>query len=213
MKDRVGRTSFPARIPRTGLRFRAFFLLTLFLTVFLCACLSGASLPLPHPIPPPAEDPPPATKKPVQTTTKTKPATQPTTTTTKPAAQTTTTTTQKSATTSTTTPKPAATTTSAPSVQQPAPTETTSSSPVRVNSQPLRDVSGNVVAMNGNYGGSPVLLPASYTAKPNEFRGIWVATAFNLDFAKQTTAAEFQASFRSLAARLAAMGFNTIMFH
>ncbi|MBR4717383.1 MAG: hypothetical protein IKP09_04920, partial [Lentisphaeria bacterium] len=190
MKDRVGRTSFPARIPRTGLRFRAFFLPALFLTVFLCACLSGASLPLPHPIPPPAEDPPPATKKPVQTTTKTKPATQPTTTTTKPAASTTNT--------------PSTTT------KQPAPTTTTSSSssPIRVNSQPLRDVSGNVVTMNGNYGGSPVLLPVEYTAKPNEFRGIWVATAFNLDFPKHETAAEFQTTFRSLAARIAAMGFN-----
>ena len=202
MKDRVGRTSFSARIPRTGLRFRAFLLPALFLTVFLCACLSGASLPLPHPIPPPAEDPPPATKKPVQTTTKTQPAT-----TTKPAAQTTTT---------IPTTKPAASITSTPSTttKQPAPTTTTSSSssPVRVNSQPLRDVSGNVVSMNGNCGGGSVLLPASYTAKPNEFRGIWVATAFNLDFAKQTTAAEFQASFRSLAARIAAMGFNTIMF-
>ena len=81
-----------------------------------------------------------------------------------------------------------------------------------MNSKPLRDISGNVVTMNGNYGGSPVLLPVEYTSKPNEFRGIWVATAFNLDFAKQETVAEFQASFRSLAARIAAMGFNTIMF-
>ncbi len=200
MKDRVGRASFPARIPRIGFRFRAFLLPALFLTVFLCACLSGASLPLPHPIPPPAEDPPPATKKPVQTTT-TKPAT-----TTKPGTQPTTTTTQK----------PAATTTSTTTTTttQPAPTTTTSSSssPIRVNSQPLRDISGNVVTMNGNYGGSPVLLPVEYTAKPDEFRGIWVATAFNLDFPKHATAAEFQTTFRSLAARIAAMGFNTIMF-
>jgi uncharacterized lipoprotein YddW (UPF0748 family) len=66
--------------------------------------------------------------------------------------------------------------------------------------------------MNGNYGGGSILLPAAYTPKPNEFRGVWVATAYNLDFARQATAAEFQASFRSLAARIAAMGFNTIMF-
>ncbi len=200
MKDRVGRTSFPARIPRIGLRFRAFLLPALFLTVFLCACLSGASLPLPHPIPPPAEDPPPATKKPVQTTT-----TQPTTTT-KSAAQTTTTTPTTQPAVQTT-----ATSTTTTTTKQPAPV-TTTSSPILVNPQPLRDISGNVVTMNGNYGGSPVLLPVEYTAKPNEFRGIWVATAFNLDFPKHDTAAEFQTTFRSLAARIAAMGFNTIMF-
>ena len=81
-----------------------------------------------------------------------------------------------------------------------------------MNPQPLRDISGNIIPMNGNYGGGSILLPASYTPKPNEFRGVWVATAYNLDFAKQATAAEFQASFRSLVARIADMGFNTIMF-
>lgn len=201
MKDRVGRTPFDSRMVRTGLRFRAALLSAVFLTVFLCACLSGASLPLPHPIPPPAEDPPPATRKPVQTTA---PATAKqaasSTATTKPAA-------------TTTTKQAAATTTSSP-VQQPAPATASSSvsTPILLNPQPLRDISGNLVTMNGNYGGGHVLLPASYTAKPNEFRGIWVATAFNLDFPKHATAAEFQASFRSLAARIAAMGFNTIMF-
>ena len=196
MKDRVGRTMFCSRMTRTGFRFRAVLLPMLFLTVFLCACLSGASLPLPHPIPPPAEDPPPAT---AATTTKT--ATQ------------TTTAKQPASTTTTATKKPASTATSAPSVRQSVQTASSSSSaPIRVNSQPLRDISGNVVTMNGNYGGSPVLLPVEYTAKPNEFRGIWVATAFNLDFPKHDTAAEFQATFRSLAARIAAMGFNTIMF-
>ena len=37
MKDPVCRTLFPARIPRTGFRFRAVLLPMLFLTVFLCA--------------------------------------------------------------------------------------------------------------------------------------------------------------------------------
>lgn len=66
--------------------------------------------------------------------------------------------------------------------------------------------------MNGNYGGGSVLLPAAYTPKQNEFRGIWVATAFNLDFAKHATTAEFKKTFRSLVTRIADMGFNTIMF-
>ena len=205
MKDRAGRIPFRFRMFRTGFRFRTVLLSALFLTMFLCAGLSGASLPLPHPIPPPAEDPPPAVTKPATTAT----------TTTKPATQTTTTTEQPTPATSTKAMKPASTTTTSPSVQQPASTSTTSSSssaPVRVNSRPLRDISGNVVTMNGNYGGGTVLLPVSYAPKPNEFRGVWVATAFNLDFAKQATTAEFQKSFRSLAARIAAMGFNTIMF-
>ena len=195
MKDRVGTTLFSARMPLSS--FRAVFLPTFFLTVFLCACLSGAALPLPHPIPPPAEDPPPATKKPV-TTTNTKTATQAATTTKQPASTTT---------------KPAATATSSSPAQQPAgATASSASKVILMNPNPLRDVSGNPVTMNGNYGGGHVLLPASYTAKPNEFRGVWVATAFNLDFPKHDSAAEFQATFRSLAARIAAMGFNTIMF-
>ena len=191
MKDRVGRHLF---FFRTGFGFRAVLLPMQFVTVFLCACLSGAALPLPHPIPPPAEDPPPAAQKTAPASTSTRPAATATSTTTKQAAS--------------------ATSSSSP-VQQTGPAATSSSSAsaaIRVNPQPLRDISGNIVRMNGNYGGGTVLLPAAYTAKPDEFRGVWVATAFNLDFAKHSTAAEFQASFRALAARIADMGFNTIMF-
>ena len=197
MKDRVGRTPFCAR---TAFRFRAVLLPALFLTVFvlLCVRLSGAALPLPHPIPPPAEDPPPAVQKPSASTVTTKPAST-TTVMTKPASTTTVTTKPATSTTATATPSSSVSATS-------------QSTPIRVNPQPLRDISGNIVRMNGNYGGGTVLLPAAYTPKPNEFRGVWVATAFNLDFAKQATTAEFQASFRSLVARIADMGFNTIMF-
>ena len=210
MKDCIGRIPFDSRMPRFA--FRAALLPTLFLTVFLCASLlEGAALPLPHPIPPPAEDPPPVVTKPV--TTATKPATTTKSASSSPA---TATATGQSAP-ATTTAKPAETTSSPTASNLPATkpaqaSASSSSAPIRVNSQPLRDISGNVVAMNGNYGGGTVLLPAAYTAKPNEFRGIWVATAFNLDFAKQASAAEFQTSFRSLVARIAAMGFNTIMF-
>ena len=198
MKNRAGRILFCFRISRIG--FRAFFLPALFLGLILCMCLSGltADLPLPHPIPPPAEDPPPAVQKPATSTTAT----------TKPAASTST-----PATVSTPAPEtPTAAATAKPvstTVPSSAPSQ---SAPILVNPQPLRDVSGNIVTMNGNYGGGTVLLPAAYAPKPDEFRGIWVATAFNLDFAKQSTAAEFQTSFRSLVARIAAMGFNTIMF-
>ena len=190
MKAPVGRIPFFLRIPRTG--FRAFFLPALFLSLILCACLSGrtAELPLPHPIPPPAEDPPPAVQKPAQTATAA----------------------QKSVQTATATQKPAQTATATRPSTASASSPVSSSQPILVNPQPLRDISGNIVPMNGNYGGGSILLPAAYAPKPDEFRGIWVATAYNLDFSKQSTAAEFQASFRSLAARIAAMGFNTIMF-
>lgn len=204
MKDRIGRTPSDSRMPRFVFRLRAFLLPVLLLAVFSCVCLSGASLPLPHPIPPPAEeDPPPVVKKPATTAAS------------KPAASSTTTTKQSApAAAATTAAKQAA---SAPSSAQTA-TKTTASSAstqsglILLNPQPLRDISGNVVAMNGNYGGGTVLLPASYRPKPDEFRGIWVATAFNLDFPKHDTAAEFRATFRSLAARISSMGFNTIMF-
>ena len=198
MVRRIGRTVNSGRIS-SGLR--VFLLPVLCLSLLLCACLSGrtADLPLPHPIPPPAEeDPPPAVRKPATTTTTTKPAT-------------TTTTTKQPATTTTTT-KPATTRPASSPVTQTPASSGAQSAPIRVSSQPLRDISGNIIPMNGSFGGGSILLPAAYAPKPNEFRGVWVATAYNLDFAKQTTAAEFQASFRALVAKIAALGFNTIMF-
>ena len=183
---------------------RAFLPAALFLWT-ICVCLAASSLPLPHPIPPPAEDdPPPKVSAPASTTTPkpatssqpaqsqpvTKPSTQPAPTATKPVTT------------------PSSTTSATPSST----TATSRSQGILVRSTPLKDASGKVIPMNGNYGGGSILLPAAYTAKQNEFRGVWVATAFNLDFAKQATAAEFQASFRSLVARIADMGFNTIMF-
>ena len=203
MKDRAGRIPFGSRIPRTAFRLRAAFLPVLFLcAVFFCTHLFGAALSLPHPIPPPAEDPPPAVKKPAQTTT----------TTAKPASTTAAKQPVSSAAATTARPptpaNPAATTKPASS----AVSTSSQSAPIIVNPKPLRDISGNVIPMNGNYGGGSILLPAAYTPKQNEFRGIWVATAFNLDFEKHATTAEFQASFRSLVTRIADMGFNTIMF-
>ena len=174
----------------------------------LCVCFAASSLPLPHPIPPPAEDdPPPKVSTPAKTTTA-KPATSSRPAQSKPAqAQQAQSKPATSSSTSTSTPKPAATTTTTSTT-----TATSRPQGILVRSTPLKDASGKVIPMNGNYGGGSILLPAAYTAKQNEFRGVWVATAFNLDFAKQATTAEFQASYRALVARLADMGFNTIMF-
>jgi len=187
MQKRIGSSLNRFRFPLAG--FRAFSLPALFLCVSLCACLFAQSsdLPLPYPIPPPAaDDPPPAAQR--QTTVQ--PA--------QPAQQQT----AVSASTPAQEQRPASSSVS---------TVSTGKS-VLVNPKPLRDSSGNVVRMNGLFGGGPVYLPASYAAKPNEFRGVWVATSFNLDFAKQPTAAEFRKSFRTLASNIASMGFNTIMF-
>ena len=189
METRLGRTLNRLRFSLTG--FRAFLLPALLLNLFLCVCVFGqtANLPLPYPIPPPAEDPPPAQRPSVSTPATTQSA-------------------QKKPTTATAQPSAATVQTSTASAQ------TSAATPVRiyVSSKPLRDISGNVIPMNGAYGGPTILLPISYAAKQDEFRGVWVATSFNLDFAKQATAAEFQQSFRTLAASLAARGFNTIMF-
>ena len=199
---------------RSTVRFRAFaapwraFLPAALFLWTLCVCFAASSLPLPHPIPPPAEDdPPPKVSTPAKTTAA-KPATSSQPAQSKPVqsqpAQSKPATSTSS--TATTTPKPAATTTTS------ATTANSRPQGILVRSAPLKDASGKVIPMNGNYGGGSILLPAAYTAKQNEFRGVWVATAFNLDFAKQATKAEFQASYRALVARIADMGFNTIMF-
>ena len=214
METRVGRYLNRLRFPLNG--FRAFFLPLLLLAFSLCVCLAAqtANLALPHPIPPPAaDDPPPAQKQTVSKPATTQSAQQ------KPASA------ASTAKTSASSAKTTATQSTATSSAQPktgtASAQTTTSAATNTakttsipagSSRVLRDASGSIIPMNGLFGGGPILLPASYTAKPNEFRGVWVSTAYNLDFAKQTTAAEFQASFRSLAAKIAALGFNTIMF-
>ena len=172
MKRAAGRTMKNRRIPCAGLR--AFFLSALLLNLFLCVSLSAqaVNLPLPYPIPPPAEDPPPAERKPASATQSVQ---------------------QK------------------PAVSSPANTAAADSA-IRVSPKPLRDISGNIIPMNGLFGGGSILLPAAYSSKQNEFRGGWVTTVYNLDFAKHTTAAEFQQSFRTLAAKVASLGFNTILF-
>ena len=198
MRTPTGR--FKGRLRGFAAPCRVFLPMALFLWT-LCVCFAASSLPLPHPIPPPAEDdPPPKVSTPAKTTTAAKPAA----------------TSSQQAASSTTTSKPSSTATAASSASSsastPATTATSRPQGILVRSTPLKDASGKVIPMNGNYGGGSILLPAAYTAKQNEFRGVWVATAFNLDFAKQATTAEFQASYRALVARLADMGFNTIMF-
>ena len=190
MKRAAGSTSRRIPVPHAG--FRAFLLLpALLLNLFLCVCISAqtVNLPLPYPIPPPAEDPQPVQQKPAVSAPASTPASKPASAA-QPVQQ-----------------RPASTASSSTATNTGGPNTS-----ILVNPKPLRDISGKVIPMNGAYGGGSILLPAAYTAKQNEFRGVWVATAYNLDFAKQATAAEFQAAYRSLVARIAALGFNTVMF-
>lgn len=185
MRRRIGGPIKRFRLPHVG--FRAFLLPALILCLSLCVRLFAqtSNLPLPHPIPPPAEDPPQTGR---------------------------TSTAQRQSAQSSTRNSSAAAQSAQRQTQTSSSAGAAKSSTIYVSSKPLRDVSGKVIPMNGAYGGRTILLPVSYTAKPNEFRGVWVATSFNLDFAKQATAAEFQKSFRTLASNIASMGFNTIMF-
>ena len=214
MKRTAGRTLKRIPVPYAGSR--AFLLPALLLNLFLCVCVFAqtVNLPLPYPIPPPAEDPQPVQQKPAVSAPASKPASSVQPVQQKPASTTTSSNSQpvqqKAA-------SSASASTAQPVQQRSASASTTATTsgpntPILVNPKPLHDISGKIIPMNGAYGGGSILLPAAYTAKQNEFRGVWVATAYNLDFAKQTTAAEFQASYRSLVARLAALGFNTVMF-
>ena len=58
----------------------------------------------------------------------------------------------------------------------------------------------------------PILLPKNYIRKPNEFRGIWIATIGNLDFVKHENAASFRADYRAKIEKISKAGFNTVIF-
>lgn len=57
-----------------------------------------------------------------------------------------------------------------------------------------------------------VTIPAYYTKKWREFRGLWVVTAWNLDFPKTTTPYAFMQNYSRLVAQAKRKGINTILF-
>lgn len=57
-----------------------------------------------------------------------------------------------------------------------------------------------------------VSIPRNYWRKPGEMRGVWVISAWNLDFPRSRTSAEFQNSYRKLVAALKKRKINTIIF-
>lgn len=58
----------------------------------------------------------------------------------------------------------------------------------------------------------PILLPKNYIRKPDEFRGVWIATIANLDFPKYADAASFRTAFRRKAEKLRDAGFSAVIF-
>ena len=57
-----------------------------------------------------------------------------------------------------------------------------------------------------------VTLPSGYTKKWREFRGLWVVTAWNLDFPQVSTPYTFMQNFSRLVASAKKKGINTILF-
>lgn len=57
-----------------------------------------------------------------------------------------------------------------------------------------------------------VMLPHFYTRKRGEFRGLWVVTAWNLDFPKCATPYAFMRAYKNLLYQAKKKGINTILF-
>jgi uncharacterized lipoprotein YddW (UPF0748 family) len=57
-----------------------------------------------------------------------------------------------------------------------------------------------------------VMIPEFYIEKSNEFRGVWVATVFNLNFPQHTSEAQYKAAFNSLIEQVKAKNMNVILF-
>ena len=56
----------------------------------------------------------------------------------------------------------------------------------------LRDhQTGKPIPYAGDFGGGDIFLPVVYEEKPNEFRGVWITTQWNLDYQACVSAPEF----------------------
>lgn len=75
----------------------------------------------------------------------------------------------------------------------------------------LLDHRGRAVRYGGNFSAAPVHLPP-WSPPAREFRGVWVATVGNIDFAKHTTAAAFRRDYIRMVENLRRMKFNAIIF-
>ena len=77
---------------------------------------------------------------------------------------------------------------------------------------PLRDNSGRNIRRGGKYDPRPIYIPPAVNAKKGEFRGVWVSTVLNLDFPVSRSAAEFKQRYTAIVKKIAADGFNAVIF-
>ena len=75
----------------------------------------------------------------------------------------------------------------------------------------LRNAAGKPVRFAGGFRDSPVRIPA-YVPRSREFRGVWVATVENIDFAVHADAESFRQDYLRLVDNLARMHFNAVIF-
>ena len=57
-----------------------------------------------------------------------------------------------------------------------------------------------------------IRIPADYRRKTGEFRGLWIATAWNLDFSASGSPADFRKQFDALVRKAADAGFTALIF-
>ena len=75
----------------------------------------------------------------------------------------------------------------------------------------LRNAAGKPIRFAGNLQAAPVRIP-SYVPRTREFRGVWVATVENIDFAAHADADSFKRDYLQLVDNLARMHFNAVIF-
>ncbi|MDD4070529.1 MAG: family 10 glycosylhydrolase, partial [Candidatus Izemoplasmatales bacterium] len=57
-----------------------------------------------------------------------------------------------------------------------------------------------------------VMIPDTYTEKDTEFRGVWVATVYNLNMPVHTSETQYKAAFQSLIQEVLESNMNAILF-
>ena len=57
-----------------------------------------------------------------------------------------------------------------------------------------------------------VMIPSTYTEKDNEFRGVWVATVFNLNMPRHTSETQYKTAYETLIAQIKDLNMNAILF-
>lgn len=69
---------------------------------------------------------------------------------------------------------------------------------------------GNPVYHTGT--SDPVMIPKNFEVQTTEFRGVWVATVYNLNMPKHTSEAQYKAAYQELIQRVKSKNMNAILF-